>query len=123
MLEILNNMSKNSIVAYTQNGTLQYKQILADQRLHYPSYALTQTRFVYDELDALTKEYILALQEYQTNLETVLNKAKAFGDGAKIDQKIEALRSQLVAVEKALIDAVNMEDVKAQFNALSNLEQ
>lgn len=110
-------------VAYTQNGELQYEEILADARLNYPSYALTQTRFVYDELDALTKEYILALKEYQTNLETVLNKAKAFGEASKIDQKIEVLREQLVSVEKALVDAVNLEDVKTQFQALSNIEK
>lgn len=110
-------------VAYTQNGELQYEEILADQRLNYPSYALTQSRFIYDELDALTKEYILGLKEYQTNLEEVLNKAKAFGEASKIDQKIDALREQLVAVEKALIDAVNMADVKSQFQALSTIEQ
>ncbi|MEZ4883867.1 MAG: hypothetical protein R3E32_03935 [Chitinophagales bacterium] len=108
-------------VAYTENGELQYEKILADQRLFYPAYALNQTRFIFDEIDALSQEYVLALQEYQTNIEDVLTKAKTLGDAEKIDKKIEALRSQLESVEMALTDAVNIADVRAQFFALSNV--
>ncbi len=107
----------------TDEEKVEYEALLTDARLIYPPYALTQTRFIFDELDALSKEYILGLQEYQTNLESVLNKAKMFGDAAKIDKKIEALRGQLEVVDKALLDAVNIEDVKAQFFALSKIEE
>lgn len=108
-------------VGYTENGELKYEKILADQRLFYPPYALNQIRFIFDEIDALSQEYLLALQEYQTNIEGVLTKAKVLGDAEKIDKKIEALRSQLEGVEKALTDAVNIADVRAQFFALSNV--
>lgn len=94
-------------------------QLLAEPRLQYPSYALSQSRMIYDEIDALYQEYLKALKDYQTNIEIVLDKSREIGESGKIDQKIKDLQGLLLGVEDALQDAVNVEDVEQQFFELT----
>ena len=99
-------------------ATASLHEILADQRLHYPSYALNQSRMIYDEIAALYQEYLSSLKSYQTDIELVLNKSRNIGESDKIEQKIKDLQQLLSGVETALYDAVNVADVEKRFFGL-----
>lgn len=96
----------------------QYESLLADSRLQYPDYAISQAKFIRDEIEALGKEYIATYKSYQKAIEKVLKKSEKIGDRSKIEAKVLSLKKKLAAVESAFNDSVNLENVNKNFQKL-----
>ncbi len=101
-------------------GRINLDAALADSRLFYPTYALNQARLIQDEIEAISKEYILAFYAYQKAIEMVLNKSKKIGNANKINAKVQALKKKLEQLKVAYNNAVRIDDVKNKFRKLSN---
>ncbi|AUC23392.1 hypothetical protein BTO15_15360 [Polaribacter sejongensis] len=97
---------------------LDYNNHLTNKNLMYPTYALNQAKFIRDEVESLSKEYISIFSTYQSALKQVLEKSKAIGDKNKIDNKISELEIKLLAVQVAFDDNLNIYNLNSKFNAL-----
>lgn len=95
--------------------------LLNDPRLAFPDFAVNQARFITDELQALSLEYIAAFQDYQTNIEQILNGAPQIVTPDKARKKSAALRSKLEHLEKSFHAAVHIEEVQNRFHKLSGI--
>ncbi|MFC4720923.1 hypothetical protein ACFO5O_01210 [Geojedonia litorea] len=91
---------------------------LTNNHLKYPNYALNQAKFVRDEIESLSKEYISIFVSYQAALKNVLEKSKNIGDAKKIDSKISELERKLSDVKVAFDDNLNMHKLNVTFNVL-----
>ena len=58
------------------NNPTDYNLHLNNKSLRYPNYALNQAKFIRDEIESLSKEYVSILTTYQLSLEDVLRKSK-----------------------------------------------
>lgn len=103
---------------YTIADVVNYDALLLDKRLEYPDYTLNEARLILDEIDAVSKEYLLAVHQYQHNIEKVLENSKSLGNGDQIDRKIGMLQDKLLSVEKNFKEAVHVEDVEYRFRLL-----
>ncbi|OAD46226.1 hypothetical protein [Polaribacter atrinae] len=97
---------------------LDYNNHLTNKNLMYPTYALNQAKFIRDEVESLSKEYISIFSTYQSALKQVLEKSKEIGDKNKIDNKISELETKLLAVQVAFDDNLNIYNLNSKFNAL-----
>lgn len=102
----------------TQSKYMMWESALNDPLLTYPDYAITEARFLLDELLAITEEYVIAINNYQDDLEMVLEKSKDLGDSDKIDRKVNFLRDKLATVEEAFLNAVHVQEVDYRFRAM-----
>ncbi|RIA09119.1 hypothetical protein OE09_0947 [Flavobacteriaceae bacterium MAR_2010_72] len=91
---------------------------LTNNHLNYPNYALNQAKFIRDEVESLSKEYISIFVSYQAALKGVLEKSKTIGDAKKIDAKIVELEKKLSDVKVAFDDNLNMHKLNITFNTL-----
>lgn len=96
-----------------------YNLHLTNNKLVYPNYALNQAKFIRDEIESLSKEYVSILTNYQSALENVLIKSKNIGDSNKIDGKIASLKSKLTEVKASFSDNLNLFKLNATFKTLS----
>ena len=108
---------------YANDGNINFETALADKQLEYPDYIIGEAKFIVDEIEAISEEYILAFNRYQENVEHVLEQSKDIGDAAHIDRKIQFLREKLEKVEEAFINAVHVEEVAYKFRQLVEAEQ
>jgi hypothetical protein len=109
----------NKILAdHSTDGVIDYQAVLAAPELDYPDFVVNEARFVLDEIETISKEYLVAFDEYQEALEVVLHNSKDFGNPDKIDRKIESLKKKLADVEEAFLNAVHVEEVDRNFNLL-----
>ena len=97
---------------------LDYNNHLTNKNLMYPTYAINQAKFIRDEVESLSKEYISIFSTYQSALKQVLEKSKAIGDKNKIDNKISELEIKLLAVQVAFDDNLNIYNLNSKFKAL-----
>lgn len=112
-----------SIMENTKEGdNINYSSVLGDKRFLFPDYEIARASSVSDHLDAHASEILVALANYQQNLETVLNKSKeaGIGDAAKIDARIQQMRKNLEEVVKSFENAVHTKDVRNKFQRLVN---
>ncbi len=115
--------SVQSVLAkYKDGGDVGLGHALTDPHMVYPEYVVNEARFMLDELVAITKEYIIAFNEYQNDLRMVLEKSKDLGDAEKIDRKIALLDEKLKKVEQAFLNAVHVEEVEYRFKALARTQ-
>ena len=114
------NQIKEVLASYTSDDKLDIQGALASDRLNYPDFVINEARFILDEIETISKEYLVAFDEYQVALEGVLNHSKDIGDPEKIDRKIDELRYKLKEVEAAFLNAVHVEDVNRKFDLLIN---
>ena len=97
---------------------LDYNNHLTNKNLMFPNYALNQAKFIRDEIESLSKEYISIFTTYQSSLKKVLEKSKQIGDKNKIDTKISELEAKLLAVQVAFDDNLNIYSLNSKFKAL-----
>lgn len=97
---------------------LDYNNHLTNKNLMFPNYALNQAKFIRDEIESLSKEYISIFTTYQSSLKKVLEKSKEIGDKNKIDTKITELEAKLLAVQVAFDDNLNIYSLNSKFNTL-----
>jgi hypothetical protein len=107
----------------TVDGKLNYQAILAAEELDYPDFVINEARFILDEIETISQEYLASFDDYQKSLEQVLQHSKDIGDSEKIDRKIEELRKKLIEVEMAFLNAVHVEEVKRKFEMLVETER
>lgn len=127
---LLKIYEKDRVVQSVQTVLAKYKdgeeaslgQVLTDPHMVYPEYVVNEARFMLDELVAITKEYIIAFNEYQNDLRAVLEKSKDLGEAEKIDRKIALLDEKLKKVEEAFLNAVHVEEVEYRFKALARTQ-
>ncbi|MEM9847765.1 MAG: hypothetical protein AAF847_07735 [Bacteroidota bacterium] len=100
------------------NGTIYYGLAFNDQRLRFPDFAVGQSRFITDEIEAITSEYEAALNIYQKSIEEVLEKSKVIGSHVKINQKIRELQKSKNEVVKAIKRNINLPKIKKSYQAL-----
>ncbi|MFD0993362.1 hypothetical protein [Tenacibaculum geojense] len=95
-----------------------YNQHLVNNKLVYPTYALNQAKFIRDEVEALSKEYISIFTAYQVALQKVLNDSKSIGDVTKIENKSHELERKLKDVKIAFNDNLNLHKLNTTFKNL-----
>lgn len=100
------------------NNPTDYNLHLNNKSLRYPNYALNQAKFIRDEIESLSKEYVSILTTYQLSLEDVLRKSKNIGDTNKIDMKINDLKTKLTEVKITFSDNINTFKLNDTFNIL-----
>ncbi|MEM6700250.1 MAG: hypothetical protein AAF806_07165 [Bacteroidota bacterium] len=104
---------------YTDDsGNIYYSLAINDQRLRFPDFAVGQSRFITDEIEAITSEYEAALNIYQKSIEDVLQKSKSIGNDAKIDRKVQQLQEAKVQVVQAIKRNINLPKIKKSYQAL-----
>lgn len=91
-------------------------QTLRDPRLNTPMTIATQARYIQDELEALTNQYINAHQSYLKSVIEVLHYSKSLpgADKEKIDKKMDTLKDQLSSWSVKFVSLVDVDDVKKQ---------
>ncbi|QVY66205.1 hypothetical protein [Polaribacter sp. Q13] len=97
---------------------LDYNNHLTNKNLIFPNYALNQAKFIRDEIESLSKEYISIFTTYQSALKKVLEKSKEIGDKNKIDTKIFELEAKLLAVQVTFDDNLNIYNLNSKFKTL-----
>jgi len=107
------------LVKYNQNGATSQELALTDPQLVYPEYAVNEARFIYDELNAVSQEYVNSFNEYNNEIIQILEKSKTLGNSEKIDKKIALMKDKLSKVEEAFLNAVHVEEVESRFKALA----
>ena len=100
------------------NNPTDYNLHLNNKSLRYPYYALNQAKFIRDEIESLSKEYVSILTTYQLSLEDVLRKSKNIGDTNKIDMKINDLKTKLTEVKITFSDNINTFKLNDNLNIL-----
>ncbi|UMB60905.1 hypothetical protein MHL31_01590 [Lutibacter sp. A80] len=123
LTQLINKYYTKSIVQQRVDKIINTKPLdhnahLANNALVYPNYALNQAKFIRDEIESLSKEYISILSTYQTALKVVLEKSKIIGDTTRIDNKISELEGKLLVVKNTFDDNLNMHKLNATFNTL-----
>ncbi|MEL6942632.1 MAG: hypothetical protein AAFO82_08180, partial [Bacteroidota bacterium] len=104
---------------YTDDaGNIYYSLAINDQRLRFPDFAVGQSRFITDEIEAITSEYEAALNIYQKSIEDVLQRSKSIGNDAKIDRKIQQLQEAKTQVVQAIKRNINLPKIKKSYQAL-----
>jgi hypothetical protein len=105
----------------TSNGS-NLVETLKDSRLNFSMTTITQARFIQDELEALTNQYVNAHTTYLQSIIDVLNKSKSLekADKDKIDQKIASLKASLGIWSTKFRSLVDVDDVKKQVKSVSN---
>jgi hypothetical protein len=108
--------------SFKEGDKINYASALNDKRFLFPDYEIGRASSVSDLLDAHASEILVALGNYQHNLEAVLTKSKeaGIGDGAKIDARILQMRKSLEEVVKSFENAVHTKDVHNKFQRLVN---
>ncbi len=107
-----------TVAKYKQGDEVSQEKALTDPALVYPDFVVHEARFFYDEMVAISKEYVAAFNDYQADLMVILEKSKAFGDAEKINAKITAMKLKLDKVEATFLNAVHVEEVESRFKAL-----
>ncbi|WP_028887553.1 hypothetical protein [Tenacibaculum ovolyticum] len=97
---------------------LDYNVHLTNNLLLYPNYALNQAKFIRDEIESLSNEYVSILSTYQSTLKKVLEKSKNIGDANKIDVKISELDKKLKEVKITFSDNLNLYKLNTTFKTL-----
>ncbi|WBX77433.1 hypothetical protein PG911_03985 [Tenacibaculum ovolyticum] len=97
---------------------LDYNVHLTNNLLLYPNYALNQAKFIRDEIESLSNEYVSILSTYQSTLKKVLEKSKNIGDPNKIDVKISQLDKKLKEVKITFSDNLNLYKLNTTFKTL-----
>ncbi|NBA78298.1 hypothetical protein GOQ04_22255 [Emticicia sp. ODNR4P] len=94
---------------------------LQDPRLNNSMTVLTQARYIQDELETLTNQYINAHQVYFKSVIEVLNYSKTLegADKDSIDRKISSLNDQLNSWSTKFTSLVDVDDVKKQVKELN----
>jgi hypothetical protein len=123
LTKVINKYYTKSIVQQSvdkiiSSNPLDYNNHLINKNLMFPNYALNQAKFIRDEVESLSKEYISIFTSYQTSLKQVLEKSKEIGDKNKIDNKISELETKLLAVQVAFDDNLNIYSLNSKFNTL-----
>ena len=116
--KMVNYETDKILNSYQQNGVLQYEKAVTDSRLMFPDFAVSQARFIMDEIESISSEYEAALNSYQTEIEEVLKKSKGIGNADKIQEKIKTLHESKVAVTKAIQVSLDVRRLKQAFQAL-----
>ena len=83
-----------------------------------PIVALNQAKFIRDEIESLSNEYVSILSTYQSTLKKVLEKSKNIGDANKIDVKISELDKKLKEVKITFSDNLNLYKLNTTFKTL-----
>jgi hypothetical protein len=104
---------------YNQGGNISREKALTDPQLVYPEYVVNEARFIFDEMSAVSQEYISSFTEYEHEIEAVLEKSKTLGNAEKIDKKIALMKTKLIKVEEAFLNAVHIEELESRFKALA----
>lgn len=109
---------------YEQEGEMNYDKALRDASLLYPEYVMAEAQLVYDELDALAHEYMLELYLYQEKIGNVLKVSVKNGiaDEEKVLVKLDKMMEKLESVETSFNAAVDIDDVKNEFNRLRKID-
>jgi len=94
--------------------------VLKDTRYSYPITALNQARYIQDELESLSNQYIRVNYSYYESISKTLEKSKELDEKyvPKIDKKLTELKKSLetwLVKYQALVD---VDDVKKEFNEL-----
>ncbi|MCP3932625.1 MAG: hypothetical protein GY705_26445 [Bacteroidetes bacterium] len=103
---------------YNKNNEIQYEKALSDSRLLFPDFAVSQARFILDEIEGISSEYEAALNSYQRDIELVLKKSESIGKADKIQKKIVSLKESKKAVVKAIKVSLNVPQVKRSYQAI-----
>lgn len=116
------DLTKMLLDGFKEGDKINYSKALADKRFLFPEFEIARASSVADHLDAHASEILLALGNYQQNLEAVLNKSKSagIGDASKIDARIQQMRKNLEGVVKSFENAVHTKDVHNKFRRLAN---
>lgn len=104
-----------------EKGRPDYEKMLGDPRLAFPDFAVNQARFITDELKVLGNDYLEAFRAYQTDIENVLTGSPNIVQPDKVEMKISSLRTKQAKLEKALLDAMNLEEVRSRFEKLAGI--
>jgi tetratricopeptide (TPR) repeat protein len=117
---IIGNQINDVIISdFTDDsGNIYYSLAINDQRLRFPDFAVGQSRFITDEIEAITSEYEAAINIYQKSIEDVLEKSKVIGNDTKIDRKIQDLRQSQIDVIQAIKRNINLPKIKQSYQAL-----
>ncbi|HEV7333164.1 MAG TPA: hypothetical protein VGN63_19165 [Flavisolibacter sp.] len=119
--------SRDQIVAQTSLIKKENEQslvrTLADPRLALSMTVVTQARFVQDDLEALTNQYINANKNYLQSIIAVLEYSKSLpgADKDKVDKKVASLLKQLDTWSSKFVSLVDVDDVKKQVKDLSSV--
>ncbi len=100
------------------NTSSNYNNSLTNNNLAYPTYALNQAKFIRDEIESLSKEYISIYASYQLSLKNVLEKSKNIGDATRINEKIKELETKLSEVKVSFEDNLNIDRLNTTFTTL-----
>jgi len=113
------NIIQQKVDKIISNKPTDYSLHLTNNALLYPNYALNQAKFIRDEIESLSKEYISILTNYQSALEKVLDKSKNIGDPNLINNKITELKSKLAEVKTTFTDNLNLFKLNTTFKTLT----
>lgn len=102
-------------------GVWDFDKLLNDPRLAFPDFAINQARYISDELQTLSKEYLSAFQQYQSTVERILNDAPTIVSPEKAQVKINSLREKLALMEKTYHSAIHVEELQKRFEKLIGL--
>ena len=124
LTELINKYYTENIVQQKVDKILSTKPTdytlhLTNNALMYPNYALNQAKFIRDEIESLSKEYISILTNYQSALEIVLEKSKNIGDLNLINNKKTELGSKLIEVKTTFADNLNLFKLNNTFKTLN----
>ena len=100
------------------SGDFVFALAINDQRLRFPDFAVGQSRFITDEIESINSEYEAALNIYQTTIKEVLERSRAIGNDAKIDQKIKDLDKSKEEVIQAIKRNINLVKIKRSYQSL-----
>ena len=100
------------------NNPSNYSKSLTNNNLSYPTYALSQAKFIRDEIESLSREYISIYTSYQISLKNVLEKSKNIGDAKKVNTKISELEKNLSDVKASFEDNLNIDRLNSTFTTL-----
>jgi len=94
--------------------------LLIASQFNYPITALNQARYIQDELNSLSNQYIRVNYSYYEEISKTLTKSKELDEKyvPKIDKKIDDLKVGLLSWLDKYETLVDVEDVKREFNKL-----
>jgi len=103
---------------HKSGSIIQYERALSDSRMLFHDFAVSQAKFIMDEIESINTIYEAALNSYQDEIEKVLETGKTIGIPIKIDQKIKMLRQSKEAVVKAIKASLNVRKVKNCYQSI-----
>ncbi len=113
------DMIQQQVDIIISNNSSNQNKGLTNNKLAYPTYALNQAKFIRDEIESLSKEYISIYTSYQSSLKNVLEKSKNIGDSTRINSKIRDLEIKLAEVKVSFEDNLNIDRLNTTFTTLS----